>query len=158
MDAAFAVPEPARSHAWADIYATCSSIRSGTITIVLDLLRARANDDSPNGPRPLVMDCWTRTHDTPRTDSVLVNGIPTTAGEETFPDKERTSRYTTRDPVGMGLVNNDASAFDGFADLRSWTQKHREKLQGQGSSFLSKDPYSDPDATPISYLAQLLGL
>ena len=135
LDAAYVVPEPVRALAWPpDIYTACAHIRGGVMSIVMDLMRARADDDTIDGPRPLRMDCWGTI---PPVSSVeMLEGAP------------------ARNPTGMALVNYNVAAFDGFAHLQAWTVKHRELLLS-GRSHFSIKPFSRPDLPPISNISTL---
>lgn len=129
-DAAFVVPEPARTTLWApNIYIHCAQM-SNAAMLMIDLLRIRADGDSKVGPRPLKLNCWGMVHE---------------------PGEGRASR----DPVGLALVNSNASAFDAFAELQQWTRENRHKLYGH---CYAQSPFTGPDAAPIASLQFLLGL
>lgn len=120
----------------ADIVAFCSGVRNCYHGAFLDLLSARADDDSPSGPRPLFLDCWdVKVSDTD-------NGYITTAGG--------------RNPAGMSLVNHETTAFDGFASLQKWCRKHHWQFV-EGRTWAQNRPYSRSEIPPMALLSRLLG-
>lgn len=61
-----------------------------------------------------------------------------------------------RNPVGLSLVNYDATAFDGFANLQSWSRKHHWQFV-EGQAWTQNRPYSQSEIPPIAFLSRLLG-
>lgn len=166
MDTAYAISEPVRSRIWPpNIYSACHHIRNGMYAIVVDLMRARADDDSPKGPKPLHLDCWDiefpnepriKSDPTSLTEAIPPHRLPAKKTGQTSEDLSSASSGARRNPAGMALVNHDASAFDVFRNLKLWTQKHHSKLQ-HTRAWSANLPYSQHQVPPITNVSTVLG-
>lgn len=141
-DIAFVIPEPARGLIWQpSVYSATGEVRERLCRFVLDCFRAHTNDNSPEGPKPLELNCWD-----------IKTAMPTEAIPNAYPPSEY---ITERDAAGLALVNQDVTAFDAFAALQLWSRRHATQFV-QRQAWAKDQPYTHGDISTIASVAAVL--